>query len=158
MISFCFLHKLLINFTIILVKADCTNDTDCYVVKTSKAKWQEARSRCQADGLRLSKISSPIENNAVKTLLKGVTQAWIGLERQNNFCFKTPISYQNWDFHEPNDKGLVENCVAIGSQGKWSDEDCNASLAIICKRGMILMLMHLSLRLCRGVDAGTMKW
>ena len=140
------------------MKADCTNDTDCYVVKTSKAKWREARSRCQADGLRLSKISSPIENNAVKTLLKGVTQAWIGLERQNNFCIKTPISYQNWDFHEPNDKGLVENCVAIGSQGKWSDEDCNASLAIICKRGMILMLMHLSLRLCRGVDAGTMKW
>ena len=106
------------------------------MVKTSPAKWQEARSLCQTETMRLAKISSPMENNAVKSLLKGVAQAWIGLERQNNFCIGSPISYENWDFHEPNDKGLVENCVAIGIHGKWSDENCDASLAVICKKDL----------------------
>ena len=118
-----------------MVKAKCTDVADCYVIKTSRAKWQEARSKCQADGLRLAKITNSPENNAVKSLLKTDTEAWIGLERQNNFCTKTEISYQNWDFHEPDDKGLVENCVAIGSQGKWSDENCDKTLTVICKRG-----------------------
>jgi hypothetical protein len=131
----CFRYDIIHSF-LISAKAACAKVTDCYVVKTSQAKWQEARSICQADGFHLAKISNRIENNAVKELLKGVTQAWIGLKRQNNFCIESPISYENWDFHEPNDKGLVENCVAIGNHGKWSDEDCNASLAVICKKGM----------------------
>ena len=118
---------------------NCSKIKDCYVVKALLAKWQEARSKCEADGFRLAKISNILENNAVKSLLRGVSQAWIGLERRNNFCFKSKISYRNWDFHEPNDKGLVENCVAIGDKGKWSDEDCNSSLAVICKRGIVLM-------------------
>ncbi|XP_028410522.1 C-type mannose receptor 2-like [Dendronephthya gigantea] len=117
-------------------KINCTKIQDCYVVKTLPAKWHEARSKCQADGFRLAKISNIIENNAIKSLLKGVRQAWIGLERQNIFCFKDKISYQNWDFHEPNDRALVENCVAIGNNGKWSDEDCNSSLAVICRRDL----------------------
>ena len=125
----------------ILVKEDCTNVADCYVIKTSQAKWQEARSLCQVDALRLAKIENPTENNAVKTLLSGVPEAWIGLERQNNFCIGSPISYQNWDFHEPNDKGLVENCVAIGNHGKWSDEDCHSSLAVICKKGSYVIAL-----------------
>ena len=120
------------------VKTNCRKIKDCYVVKTQPAKWLEARSKCEAEGFRLAKISNIIENDAIKSLLQGASQAWIGLERRKNFCLTSKTSYRNWDFHEPNDKGLMENCVAIGDKGKWSDEDCNSSLAVICKRGIVL--------------------
>ena len=56
--------------------------------------------------------------------------------------------YRRWDFGEPNDVGMGEDCVVLKHDGLWNDVSCSQTSAYICER--VNGMLHCSvLFVCR---------
>ena len=121
--------------------------------------WSTAQTRCNDHGYQFASIRSEEENILISSHVG--LGAWIGyhdVESATGFC--TPdksfewvdgyngfflnqfdiqcaetISfdgYHNWDFEEPNNAAAALECVQVGPQGMWSDQNCNLSKNYTC--------------------------
>lgn len=76
------------------------------------------------------------ENKAILHVTKG--DAFLGItdtKKEGQFVDQRgrPVTYQNWNAHEPNNAGAEEHCGMILPDGKWNDINCSASLLAVCE-------------------------
>jgi C-type mannose receptor len=98
-------------------------------------------------GANLVSIASEYEQGLVARLI--ITELfesyWLGMtervkERQWQWTDGSPMSYQNWDWGQPenfddNIGGIDEDCTMIMAKtGKWHDELCSKKRAFICEK------------------------
>ncbi|NXG57368.1 MRC1 protein, partial [Hemiprocne comata] len=109
-----------------------------------KKSWFEAEEFCREIGGNLVTINRREEQILIWQLAsdKGLnTQAfWIGLFLLNpdeGFAWVdgSPVIYENWDEHEPNNREELEHCVMFNRspQMRWNDLRCEHLLNWICE-------------------------
>ncbi|XP_014381644.1 C-type lectin domain family 4 member G [Alligator sinensis] len=100
----------------------------CYFFATTPQHWSFGRSKCQAQGAHLVIINDSDEQSFLAQKIKG-KEYWIGLhdtgeEGKFTWVDDSSATYTNWDFGEPNNQGLGEDCVMMLSHGRWNDAAC----------------------------------
>ncbi|XP_065934802.1 C-type mannose receptor 2 [Magallana gigas] len=89
----------------------------CYLLNRTKLSWPDAKSECTRCGAYLVEIKNEDENKWIEEYLlqdvfcrsKYDCTSWIGgtdIETEGQFVWghsKTPFTYTNWDFINPND-------------------------------------------------------
>ncbi|ETN72555.1 lectin C-type domain protein [Necator americanus] len=103
-----------------------------------RKSWYEAEEDCISWGGHLASISDEQENSFVRGILRAES-AWIGVndvQVENVFVNsdQTLVSYKNFQDGEPDNSNHNENCVTIGSSGKWADAFCLVTKPFVCKR------------------------
>lgn len=111
----------------------------CYYFGRGSKRWLGARDACRTLQGQLVSIHSQEEQDflAQRSSKFGT---WIGLrdldlEGQFVWMDKNPLDYSNWAPGEPNNQEPSEDCVVMGSSGKWNDVDCLSRLdSWVCDR------------------------
>ena len=68
-----------------------------------------------------------------QTQKANIGEFWIGIHDMDNegtFVYdsdNSPISFTNWNFGEPNNAGLGEDCAIMNGHGKWNGLPCTDS-------------------------------
>jgi len=113
-----------------------------YLVCTTPRTWEEARSKCQEEGLDLVIVDSAGENDWVFGQARRVRHQpyWIGLSdlrREGRFEWVdgTPLALNSrWAEGEPNNAG-DEDCVHYwDDMPLWNDMPCEERLGVICEQ------------------------
>lgn len=137
--------------------APCSPDVACshasfqgseYFFCDSPKSWWRAKAKCEAVGLRLTRIESSAENTFIRQHI--LTDRWIGgadtategawrwqigdVQFWQGAAGGAPVggAYTNWHFGEPNDL-LDQDCVQIEGDGKWMDDRCSATEQFVCE-------------------------
>lgn len=100
-------------------------------------EFLEAEADCEGRGGHLAVITDETENAAL-TEWAGADVPYIGLTdlaSEGVFLWvvdDTP-SYLNWNSGEPNDSWGDEECVELGSNGRWNDTSCSSWKHYLCE-------------------------
>ena len=114
-----------------------------YVLDHDNAEtWVVQNRKCSelASGATLTSIESIEEDNYIETLVNDISGAapeevnpFIGGYRDNNnkwnWADGSSFDFQNFEGTEPDGSG---NCITIGSDNNWHDNDCNDKEPAIC--------------------------
>ena len=123
-------------------------DDVCYYFSYTKLTWEEARADCQQRGGDLATPLDVERNNAIYQEIKrrGIQGAvWLGMFKIWNHAFFNicglELSFTKWNTHEPNNKGVTENCVEMlnrentemSMNSYWNDQTCTDMLHYVCE-------------------------
>ena len=133
--------------------AACLPTTSCYYRCTTNRNREDARVRCEQDGLGcLVTIDDATENTCLATTLDPSTIAnryWIGYVQTDNTV--EPAAGWTWTcpsstftpsppwglpppVNEPNDTNGNEDCAfVINNNGHWNDAACSDQLDYVCE-------------------------
>ncbi|XP_072020401.1 macrophage mannose receptor 1-like [Amphiura filiformis] len=128
----------------------------CYLVRSDRQFWGEARKRCQAMSADLPLVkTSQVKDFLIGLLSNTRGDVWIGLSddaSEGNFMWvdNTPLTSPTfWRDGQPNngatDPGTQdENCVEMvpTSSGKWNDENCIAPQYYVCARDITFIFVR----------------
>jgi hypothetical protein len=111
------------------------NLTSLYrVALTPSMTWLQAEALCEADGTHLIVINDATENTFARSLCPTTAEhVWLGggdhlVEDTFGWINGQPFSFTRWGGTEPNNSGMIEDCMEIDSNGNWNDEK-NVGLA-----------------------------
>jgi hypothetical protein len=133
--------------------AACLPMTSCYYQCTTNRNREDARVRCEQDGLGcLVTINDAAENSCLATTLdpnNAANRYWIGFVQTNNtvepaggWTWTCPSSTFTpsppWGLpppaNEPNDTNGNEDCAfVINNNGHWIDAACSDQLDYVCE-------------------------
>ena len=136
-----------------LMTAACLPTTSCYYRCTTNRNWEDARVRCEQDGMGcLVTVNDATENTCLATTLTPSVTAnryWIGFKQTTNtvepdqgWTWTCPASTFTpsppWGLpppaNEPNDAGGNEDCAAVVNDfGHWIDGDCATQFDYVCE-------------------------
>ena len=123
----------------------------CYSVATTPVTYSDADTACKAKtnkaGLKGSLVT--IQSRYYQFIVTSVVQGqvpnggrqeyWIGLndiKTEGMYVWQSgaPITYSNWDSHQPDDWRHTEDCAAWRSwSNKWNDLSCTSKKPYICE-------------------------
>lgn len=106
--------------------------------------WEEAQSFCRVNHTDLASVRNETELQEILSITQGY-DVWIGLYRNRLWSDQSNSTFTYWRkenqqhvIAEP-DNGLYsldqfgnQHCTAMGSTGKWIDENCLASFPFFC--------------------------
>ncbi|HXK18098.1 MAG TPA: C-type lectin domain-containing protein, partial [Polyangiaceae bacterium] len=112
--------------------------------------WQQAEARCNEEpGRALAKVDDRLESEWLgsvmgdswvggNTLGDESTWRWSRHATRNGPIFRAdglpiPGKYENWAAGSPE----TERCLALGADGKWSDESCSAQRGFVCEQPLL---------------------
>jgi hypothetical protein len=136
-----------------LLTSSCLPVESCYYRCTTNRNWEDARVRCQADGMGcLVTLDSAAENTCIATTLNAVdfnNHYWIGyrqthttVEPAGNWAWvcgtSTFTPSPPWGLpppvNEPNDNAGNEDCaMVLNNFGHWNDAGCGDGLDYVCE-------------------------
>ncbi|KAK3100720.1 hypothetical protein FSP39_024244 [Pinctada imbricata] len=116
---------------------------DCLLYVNTPKSWMDASTYCQTKGAFLASIPNVFEQTYVFLTINDPssslkTAAWIGLSDQSHNGTYTwvnsiwSVTYTKWKANEPS-RQPGENCVAMGIDGLWTDEQCASQKPFVCK-------------------------
>lgn len=114
----------------------------CYKLFSKISTFGDAQRKCQSIGADLAKVTSRLENNFVGQMLPKMSNAWIGLQRQEDKKFywtdgSAPSSYVYWGKNEPNNVEGVEDCTEMRRVSHvWNDIKCSKQLSYVCEKAL----------------------
>ena len=103
--------------------------------------WLEAEGYCNALGGTLASFQNRNALSAIATatqLLFKTNGYWIGfnnIDQDKGFVWsdKSPASFTNWAFGQPDNFNGRENCAEMRSTQLWSDSMCYLNRGWMCK-------------------------
>ncbi|XP_063422181.1 macrophage mannose receptor 1-like [Mytilus trossulus] len=111
--------------------------TSCYkFIGSPAANWQDAETKCQADGAVLVTINDLYENAFVEANMGPNVDYWIGFKYNRDttsFAWQRnwPVKFTNWAFGEPSN-GPLDLCVK-SMNGQWDSTGCTRSMGYVCE-------------------------
>lgn len=112
----------------------------CYGLHLSRATWDEASSRCQAEGAALASLDAPGEQALVSALVAQET-AWLGASdtaTEGSFTWLSgqPFGEPAWSAGQPNDAAAGQDCVELQGDagGSWNDDRCDLRQPFVCEK------------------------
>lgn len=113
-----------------------------YLSSSYEFSYDDAKSRCRADGAYLATPRSYDENKFLIWTFED-TNLWIGLDDINKegrwvSVDGHKVSYFRWGEGEPNNEHGKEDAAHIvgdtkyGTKGKWNDEEINKLFNFVC--------------------------
>jgi len=111
-----------------------------YSLTKSLLSYMDAHEECERRNSSLVTVHSQEENKFVASLITNHKYAaYIGLnDRETEGRFMWPdaslVDFYNWGKGQPRVHGDDYDCVNIGTDGVWTNVDCNLKIPSICRR------------------------
>nr|XP_036293865.1 mannose-binding protein C-like [Pipistrellus kuhlii]KAF6322564.1 mannose binding lectin 2 [Pipistrellus kuhlii] len=107
-----------------------------YLTNGQRMTFDSVKAECSHFQASMAVPMNAEENEAILYVTKG--DAFLGItdkEKEGHFVDLTgrPVTYQNWNAHEPNNDNSGEDCVIILPKGKWNDISCSSSYLAVCE-------------------------
>ncbi|CAK6436315.1 unnamed protein product [Pipistrellus nathusii] len=107
-----------------------------YLTNGQRTTFDRAKAQCSHFQASMAVPMNAEENEAIMYVTKG--DAFLGItdkETEGHFVDLTgrPLTYQNWNAHEPNNANSGEDCVIILPEGMWNDVSCSSSHLVVCE-------------------------
>lgn len=107
-----------------------------YLTNGQRTTFDRAKAQCSHFQASMAVPMNAEENEAIMYVTKG--DAFLGItdkETEGHFVDLTgrPLTYQNWNAHEPNNANSGEDCVIILPEGMWNDVSCSSSYLVVCE-------------------------
>ena len=108
-----------------------------YRFENTRRTRQEAQDDCAATGAHLIVINDASENGGAR-LFALDEDVWLGYDDiavENDFQWITgsPNPFEAWAQGEPNNTNNDEDCVELGREGLWNDQECVDTNSYICE-------------------------
>jgi cysteine-rich repeat protein len=116
----------------------------CWFTSSGSDTWASGVRFCEALGADAAWITSAAENSTAASLLGG-RPAWLGLTdslAEGNYLWRLkaslylPLGFANWATGAPAAADPANDCVSMGTTGRWSDLACDTAQQVICRRDL----------------------
>uniref|UniRef100_A0A8C1MCI8 C-type lectin domain-containing protein n=1 Tax=Cyprinus carpio TaxID=7962 RepID=A0A8C1MCI8_CYPCA len=114
-----------------------------FVLIEEPKTWPEAHSYCRENYTDLVTVQSDADRAKLKeaaNVLNFSSVAWIGFYKDPWLWSyqNTVISYEKWDYSEPEKPNTNEACVFVNRYRQWHDTSCTVLKYLFCQTGKTL--------------------
>ncbi|XP_073724575.1 ladderlectin-like [Misgurnus anguillicaudatus] len=117
----------------------------CYKFFSESVNWATAEKNCQSVNANLASVRSTVENNFLLSLVPADSHAWIAghdgeIDGQWMWADGSQFDFTDWCSGEPNNLGVLENCLMINWTNNhcWNDAQCSYETSYVCAKPLRL--------------------